>query len=144
MKAEDSGILDCDRSDSGLEDGLVMENSSGEGESDDGEGSEIVECTERVDKLDEVVEEETGSEEVQHGDDTVEEHGDEEVKHENDDTDTAVHDETETMNDLQVRITLDTEQYMNTCICTYNAISVIIITKQIHISGSARVKINKR
>ena len=108
-----------------------MEKSSGEGESDDGEGSEIVECTERVDKLDEVVEEETGSEEVQHGDDTVEEHGDEEVKHENDDTDTAVHDETETINDSQVRITLDTEQYMNTCICTYNAISVIIITKQI-------------
>ena len=60
-------------SDSGLEDGSVMENSSGEGESDDGEGSEIVECTERDGKLDEVMVEETGDEEAKHEDDMVEE-----------------------------------------------------------------------
>ena len=116
LQADDSGIVDCDVSDSGLEDGSVMENSSGEGDSDDGEGSEIAECTERVDKQDEVEAKETG---------------DEEVKHEDDGTDIAANKETETMNDLQVRINLDAEQFSN----SYITISVGVITIKIHISG---------
>ena len=100
-------------SDSGLEDGSVMENSSGEGESDDGEGSEIAECTERDDKQDEVVVEVTGDEQVKHENDMVEE-----TKA------AAAKDETETLNNSQVRIYSDTEQFVN----TYTTISVVIIT----------------
>ena len=106
-----------------------MENSSGEGESDDGEGSEIVECTERDNKQEEVVVEETGDEEVKHEDDLVEETGDEEVKHEDDRTETVANEERETMNDSQVRINFDAEQFSN----SYITITVINITIQIHI-----------
>ena len=81
-----------------------MENSSGEGESVDGEGSEIVECTERADGQDEVMVEETGYEEV---------------NHEDDDTNTGANEETETdiltmSNGSQVRVNLDAEWWVYT------------------------------
>ena len=102
-------------SDSGLEDGSVMDNSSGEGESDagEGEGTELAECTERANREDGVVVEETGDEEVKHEDDMVEE-----TKA------AAAKEETKTLDNSRVRIYSDTEQFVN----TYITISVVIIT----------------